>query len=169
MTDKEIVTFLQRLFEPTVSPGQAFDALFRLRQERVMWADVHRAVVAQGKIAQAIRLDENEEEFECPGCGVSRANRSYCINPSCPEHKPNPETERLSRPGDPKFKNPRLSFGQYKGKTLLEVAEINPSYLKWLANEHEALFWKEQAKMAQIFAEASAPHNRDTSDTGFFQ
>lgn len=170
MTDRDIIEHTQRLFEPSISPGQAFDALFKMRQERVMWADVCKAITVQGNALRTLRrpAENEDEEFECPGCGVSRTSRAYCIVPGCPEHRPNPETERIQREGEPKFKNPKLTFGKYQGKTLLEIAVINPGYLSWMAQSHNSEFWKEQARMAQIAAETMAPPNRDTSDTGFF-
>ena len=30
----------------------------------------------------------------------------------------------------------KMPFGKYKGKTLLEIARINPSYIKWLAENN---------------------------------
>ena len=170
MTPKDIVLHLQKLFDPTTSPGQAFDALFKMRQERVTWDDAYKAVMTHGRAVRTLqRLDESEDTFECPGCGIARTNRAYCINPQCPEHKPNPETERIERESaPPKFKNPKLSFGQYKDKTLMEAGQINPSYLTWLKNKHESAFWREQAALAEIALAALAPPNRDTSDTGFF-
>jgi len=181
MNDKEIATYRQQLFEPTVSPGQAFDALFKMRQERVMWEDVCRAVRSEGQLprftrpARRIRnqdlelLSEMEGEFECPGCGVSRVNRDYCANPACPQSKPLVEgAQILNQSLDGKFKNPRLTFGQYAGKTLLDVAEINPGYLRWMEREHSAPFWRQQAGLALITLAGNSPHNKDTDDTGFF-
>lgn len=171
MTDAEIVEHVKRLFQPQVSPGQAFDALFKMRQERVLWSDVVRAISFNDMRAQA--LDEQEVSelapFECPRCGVSRTNPDYCIVPGCPDYRPNPTTGRIKREAaPPKFQNPVFDFGKYNGRTMLEVCEINPEYVAWLARECSRPFWKEQARLAQVSADTTAPIARDTSSTGFF-
>jgi len=173
MTAKDIVFNLKKLFGDATSPGQAFDAILAMRRDGVTWEQACQAVATHGRAQQVLdeREDSGPEEFECPGCHVSRTNRAYCINPHCPEWKPNPTTARIQREKHgiaPEFKNPKLSFGQYHGKTLLEVGRINPSYLTWLEQNAQADFWKEQARMAKFALDATAPASDDTSDTGYF-
>jgi hypothetical protein len=182
MSPKDIVINLKKIFGDATSPGQAFDAIMEIRRAGVTWDDAYKAVTTHGKALQTLqRLDESDEQtlWECPGCGVGRSNAAYCINPQCSEYKPNVETERLMRERPvighnseqqplAKFKNPVLSFGQYKGKTLTEVATINPGYLTWLEKNSTSPFWQEQARLAKIAVDVASPPARDTSDTGFF-
>lgn len=56
MTQQEIRTHVKALFEPTVSPGQAFDTLFLLRQHRVGFGSVVEALSAS-----PATLDERED------------------------------------------------------------------------------------------------------------
>ena len=173
MNAADIVANLKKLFGTATSPGQAFDAIVAMRNAGVTWDDAYKAVVSHGKAERVLqRLDESDESeaWECPGCGVSRTTRDYCINPHCPEHKPNPQTTRIEaeRPA-PKFKNPKPTFGKYQDKTLLEIAKINPGYLKWMSTEHGTEFWREQAKLAMFAVSAMAPAGRDTDATGYFE
>jgi hypothetical protein len=142
MTDKDIVLNLKKLFGEAASPGQAFDAIVTMRQAGVTWNDAYRAITTHGRALQ--RLDENEDE----------SSQS--------------ERPQSSAKTDPKFKNPVLTFGQYQGKTLLEVSVIRPSYLTWLEQNSRSEFWRQQATMAKIAAEVQAPIERDTADTGYF-
>ena len=175
MNPLDIVANLRKLFGDATSPGQAFDAILAMRRAGVTWDDAYKAVVSHGKAERVLqRLDESDDSeagpgfapWECPGCGVSRTNKDYCINPQCPQFKPNPQTTRINAQRDSKFK--KLGFGPYGGKTLLQVIEINPGYVKELASTGEP-FWKEQARLAMIAAAAMAPANRDTDSTDFFR
>jgi hypothetical protein len=184
MNPLDIVTNLKKLFGTATSPGQAFDAIVAMRNAGVTWDDAYKAVVSHGKAERVRqRLDESDESeaWECPGCHGSRTTRDYCINPRCPEFKPNPQTAKIDAEyrshhkeattgsqSDPKFKNPKLGFGPYAGKALLEVIEINPGYVKQLSETGAAVFWREQARLAIIAAAALAPASRDTDATGYF-
>jgi hypothetical protein len=139
MTDPEIVDHIRQLFDPATSPGQAFDALFRLRQARVMYQDVFNAILRSGSA-----LDDSEDQ------AVSAS----------------PRLTRL--PKEAVFKNPALSFGKYRDKTLLVVCDLDPGYVKWMAENHNSDFWREQAKLAIIAFAASAPLERDPDATGYF-
>lgn len=148
MTPQEIVQHVRKLFEPTTSPGQAFDALFAMRQARVMYQEVFNAIVQEGG-----SLDERD--------AGEHAGFQQGLPMRLPPQRPTAEAP------PPTFKNPVLSFGKHKGKKLLDVAACDPSWLSWLANNSSVPFWKEQARLAIFAAEAQAPVFRDTSPTGY--
>ena len=171
MSPEAIITNLKKIFGDVASPGQAFDAIMELRRDGVTWEDACLAISATGAPQPARRLrrllaqEDEAMEFECPGCGVGRTNRDYCIVPTCPEYRPNPETERIEHEVTPSsFKNPRLGFGLHKGKTLREVAEINPAYLSWMAKNLNEPFWKEQAHLALLEITDSSIDQREDAD-----
>ena len=157
MNTQEIVNRLRKLFDGCETPGQAFDVLLELRKASVQFADVANAIGAK-----PVDLDHNEEAFACPNCGIARTQRDRCENPACADYK--------SSTGKPtEFKNPKVSFGRkHLGKTLLEIGDTDPGYLKWLAESHSAPFWREQARLAMIQLSAQAPGYRDTDSTGYF-
>ena len=46
----------------------------------------------------------------------------------------------------------KLSFGAYRGRTLDEIAEINPGYIVWLAEERVLLIDRQFHKAARADA-----------------
>jgi len=156
MNTNEILDKMRQLMDANITPGQAFDVLLELRKAGVRFADVANAVNAK-----PVDLDHNEEAFQCPNCGIARTLRDRCENPACSDYR--------SATGAPTaFKNPKVSFGRkHVGKTLLEIGELDPGYLKWMADKHDAPFWREQARLAMIQLSAEAPSYRDTDATGY--
>lgn len=189
MNERDIVAHVKALFDKTTSPGQAFDHLFAMRQARVEYQEVLNAIVKAGSALDEEHAESEAREFECPGCGIARTNQAFCINPECPDFKPNAITRGIQAARavdaeylgtepprrDPKFKDPVPSFGKYcpskrfpKGLKLSEIALRDPAYLKWMSEEHTESFWREQAKMARLYVQATTPHYQDTESTGFF-
>ncbi len=156
MNSKEIVKHVRSWFGKEMSPGQVFDDLLFVRQQGVSWEDVTNAIRSESDA-----LDEADPEERVIGRNRPAPNNRPAPPPAPPV------------PGEKKaFCNPRLSFGKYAGKTLLQVLEINPGYVKKLAageceSGEVAQFWIIQAKLAQFQAAASAPGYKDTDSTGF--
>lgn len=189
MNSKEIVARMSRWFTTEMSPGQVFDDLVSVRQQGVQWEDVVNAIRSQ---SVALDVDDDAprtpnvveptkpwprarkpETYACEDCGISRTRGDdSCPNPHCDSHKPKGRARPTPRPATSKltFTNPKLSFGKYAGKTLLDIIAINPGHVKDMADgKFETLgeFWVQQAKLAQIHAAANAPAYKDTDSTGF--
>lgn len=158
MTDPEILYNVKRLFEPTVSPGQAFDCLFALRRERVTFEQALRAITA----TRTQRLDESDagahvprpkvrpgspatlgNEEACPDCGVARDMTHRCPNPHCASYNDKNTTTSV-------FKNPRLSWSQYSGKAVMDVVRIDYDFVHNIMTHFDSDFWVHQARLALI-------------------
>lgn len=165
MTDIDILHHLEQLFEPTVSPGQAFDHLFALRRERIPFSAVRR-VAAECRPGRLDEADETltprparprpqpgapalQEAHGCPecGCGVPRGAKS-CPNPHCESYPP----ESLAA-----FKDPRFSWGKYKGKSLSEVVGVDLNAVQDVMTNFDNGFWKTQARLALLLHESRPP------------
>ena len=151
--------YVHRLFDPSLTAGQALDALLFLRNASVDWTTLARFNVAGAPVP-----DVSDTVFTCPQCGQASISFNYCTNPLCAQ------SQDRAVPGaiKPQFKNPVLTFGKHKGKTMLEVAESDPGWLRWLSEKSTNPFWKEQACLARTAAAVSAPFYRDTDPTDYF-
>lgn len=174
MNSKEIVAHVSKWFGAEMSPGQVFDDLIYVRKQGVKWEDVTSAILNESKA-----IDENDDP-PLPARTVGRNRPAPFQRPAPPPAPPKPtsgvnlsgmpDEERCERPSPKAFSNPKFSFGEYAGKTILEVIQINPGYVKRIADGKEpgmAEFWITQAKLAQFKAAVIAPAYHDTDSTGF--
>lgn len=158
LTDAEILDGLREAFNLAVDPRSASTALDRLRSERVDYPAVFNAIM------NAWKADSSSPQApDCTG-----------LNPSlmtAVEHEKAMIRQQSARKLRPEqnvpFKNPVLGFGPYFGKKLLEVVELDPRYVWTMAESHEGVFWRTQARLAILLAEAQAPIQRDVSPTGY--
>ncbi len=175
MNDRDILNRIRIMLARDSRAGQALDALLELRQYHIELPDVLKAVrrsssgldeadapASAQSLPQTPQRPAAEALRGCPHCGCSiEPYEKECPNPACSSH------QEAAAPGDSKFKNPVLTFGKYRDKTLLEVVMGNPGYVQWLADNHSAPFWREQAALALLKADSEAPIFRDTSSTGY--
>ncbi len=151
MTNEEIIAHVSKWFGNEMSPGQVFDDLVDLRHRSVTWEALCSAIMEQGV----------EQGMVAPARPVKSAPRSA------------PKSSLKFAGAMPsEFKNPAPVFGPYKGKTLLEIIKINPGYVATMAADSDGnfgAFWANQAKLAQLHAQAKAPAYKDTDPGGFLQ
>jgi len=155
MNPTDIIAHIRRLFDPTTSPGQAFDVLFALRQSRVTYQEVLNALnQIKGRLDET-EPDEAEPDEAMPGEEAAQSELEVMPRPTA-----GPRVASA-------FRNPRVDFGKYRGKTLLEIVVLNPGYVVWLSRDCVQPQMKEQARLALIESERTAPISRDVGPTNY--
>ncbi len=67
--------------------------------------------------------------------------------------------QRPVGPGpDSNFDSTRLDFGHYSGRTLAELADEDPNYLRWLARHPSGIRYR--AEIGRVL-ESAVPHASD--------